>query len=103
MALITVQQIVSAGLPPELTAVNAEDTFANTGKEYIEVLNGSADSIEVTITTPRTVDSLAVAERVVSVGAGVTKKIGPFPTRTYASDGITTCLLYTSPSPRDRS
>ena len=32
-----------------------------------------------------------------SIGAGLN------PTHTYADDGVYTCLLYTSPSPRDRS
>ena len=90
MADITVQSIVRAGLLPGTpdSAAGGGDAFLNTGREFIEIANGSGSSINVTIATQSTVDGLAVADRVVAVGAGETKKIGPFPKGAYNdSDG----------------
>ncbi|MCP4566480.1 MAG: hypothetical protein GY841_02735 [FCB group bacterium] len=88
MASLTAQQIASSGLSPVLSAVAASDTFANTGREFIEVANGSGGSINVTIATPKTVDGLDVDDRIVAVPAGESRLIGPFPVGTYSTGGV---------------
>lgn len=87
---LTVQSVVRSGLADSLSAANADGhSIVNEGKKtWLEVLNGGAGSINVTIQTPGTIDGLAVADRVIAVGAGARKKIGPFPVAEYnQSDG----------------
>jgi hypothetical protein len=50
---------------------------------FLQVLNGGASSINVTVNSPLTVDGLSVGPLVVAVAAGVTKHIGPFPPSTF--------------------
>lgn len=83
MALLTVQTIARAGVAPTLNAVSASDTFANDGRTYIDVNNGGATSLTVTIVTPATVDGLAIDDRTVTIAAGQRRVIGPFPKATY--------------------
>lgn len=84
MATLTVQTVSTAGLADSLAAAaGGGDQFANTGREFFEVLNGGGGSVNVTFETPATVDGEPIADRVVAVAAGVRKKIGPFPTSTY--------------------
>lgn len=85
MALLTAQTSLRAA--NDLTFVSATattgDTFSNTGKEMILVNNGSGGSINVTITTPATVDGLAVADKVIAVGNTKVACLGPFPKGIY--------------------
>ena len=91
MGSYTVQEVVRAGVVPTENAVAASDTFSNDGHTILIVTNGSGGSVNVTLTTPGTVDGLAVADRVVAVGNGVKKAIGPFPRSLYNdSDGKVT-------------
>ena len=62
-----------------------ELTFQNTGVEFLCVRSEFYGlGVEITIATPVTVDGLAVAERVVSVGQnGDLCLIGPFPKKVY--------------------
>lgn len=62
------------------------DKFVNTGREMLVVINSSVSSINVTITTPATVDGLAITDKVIAVGAGKTALLGSFPRSTY-NDG----------------
>ncbi|KKN22472.1 hypothetical protein LCGC14_0914810 [marine sediment metagenome] len=57
--------------------------FPNSGKEFIEVVNGDASPINVTIITPGLVDGQAIGDRVVVVPATDRTKIGPFPPEKY--------------------
>lgn len=86
MALLT--PVLSSRAGVALTGVtptaSTGDTFANTGKEYIFVNNGSAGSINVTLDMVATLDGAAVTDPVVAVGAGVTKVIGPLPPALYS-------------------
>ena len=86
MATLTVQTINRAGI--ELVAADqpadvAGDKLPNTGVEFIYVHNGGGGSINVTLDIQTTVDGQAVTDRVVAVGAGERKLIGPFPSGTY--------------------
>jgi hypothetical protein len=84
---LSVTPLSRNGITDTLSAANTDGhTIVNTADNmWIEVLNGSGGSINVTIETIQTIDGLAVADRVVAVGAGVRKKIGPFPRTNYGS------------------
>jgi hypothetical protein len=69
--------IVSTTMPVTPTATHGNKVL-NDGKTYIEVANGSGAPITVTIDTPGSVDGFAIADLVVTIDAGVRKKIGPF-------------------------
>lgn len=79
------QQIVRTGLTPVFTAANVlGHSVANDGHVMLEVKNGSASPINVTVQTPGTVDGLAISELVVVVPAtSGDKMIGPFPPGIY--------------------
>lgn len=62
------------------------DFFANTGKEVLAVTNASADPVDVTVESTAEVDGQAVADLVITVAAGATKFIGPFPKGIYNDD-----------------
>jgi len=86
---VALQDVTRAGLAVTEAAgdnVNGNQ-FTNDGKTILRVRNSSGGSLNVTITTPGTVDGLAVADRVVAVGAGVTTFIGPFPVDQYNQGG----------------
>ncbi len=60
---LTLAQMLPGGV--ELVPVAAEtdgNAFANTGNQWLYVLNGSGGNVVVTIQTPKTVDGNAVAE-----------------------------------------
>lgn len=86
----TVLQIARTGLTAAYTAADGsnQNAFVNDGRTYLHVKNGGGGAITVTIDTPGVVDGLAVGNLAVSVGAGVEKVLGPFPTNIYnQSDG----------------
>lgn len=84
---LSVTPLSRSGITDTLTAANVDGhTITNTADNmWIEVDNGSGGSINVTIAITTTVDGLAVSNRVVAVGAGVRKKIGPFPRAHYGT------------------
>jgi len=67
-------------------AVQAVNFFANNGKSLVHVKNGSAGSINVTITSVRTCNQGFNHDLVVAVGAGADKLIGPFPIDRFNDD-----------------
>lgn len=81
-ALVPVQ-ITRSGTTVTLAAANVDGNyFDNTGKEYLEVNNASVGSINVVFSA--LADGITVASfKTVAVGAGVRKKIGPFPSSPY--------------------
>lgn len=86
MADLVVQNIARTGLIDAPVAADvAGDDFPNEGNSFLEVINGGAGSINVTISsnysTPPT--GTAQSDVVVAVGAGVTTLIGPFPQSGY--------------------
>ena len=92
MAVLTTQTIIrtGTGLEPDYeTCAAGGDSFVNTGTEFLHVKNGSGGSLTVTVTTPVTVDSLAVSDQAYAIPAGEERMIGPFPCRWYASSGST--------------
>lgn len=78
--------VVVTTLPVTPTATHG-NKFLNDGKTYLEVANGSGDSINVVIDAPGSVDGFAVADLTVAVAAGARKKIGPFTGTFNQADG----------------
>tara|TARA_Y100000593_G_scaffold4213_2_gene8329 strand:- start:435 stop:764 length:330 start_codon:yes stop_codon:yes gene_type:complete len=91
MATLTVQSLNgTSGVSVTTQAADvAGDEFVNeNGRTNFEVNNGSGSSIDVTIITQTTVDGLAVADRVISVGAGERFIVNKLASGTYNdSDG----------------
>jgi len=88
---LAVQQIVAAGITPTYTgSLSISNTYhvRNTGRIFLHFKKSGAGSCDVTIATPRTVDGLAIADRVVQVPATTgDKMIGPFKPDVYNSQG----------------
>lgn len=87
--VLTVSQITRTGLTvPAETVGDATNghQFANDGKlTWLLAHNTGASSRTVTALPTATVDGLTVSGRVVTVAAGVTKFLGPFPLEIYSS------------------
>lgn len=99
MAALTVQPVVITGLTVSYaTPAGGGDTFSNlpAGKVFLIVTNGSGSSINVTLTAVTTTiptlsgGNMTLSDRVVAVGAGVTKLIGMVPDGFNSSSGTVT-------------
>lgn len=92
MATLAVQEVTRAGATLTAAAAAAGgDKFAPSDRTWLRVINGGAGAITVTIVTPNNlISDVAIADLAVSVGAGVTKDIGPFPYEHFANsaDGL---------------
>lgn len=99
MATLATQTINRAGLTPNLTAAaGGGDKLNPTDNTMLMVINGGGSAVTVTIVTPRTNPiGLPVDDVVVSVAAGATKLIGPFPFVYFANpaDGLAS-ITYTA-------
>lgn len=84
---LAVNPIKRAGLAwPSAGALSAADTYKvpNNGRTFLHFRKAGAGACTVTITTPRTIDSLAVAEHTVNVPATTGDVlIGPFEADTF--------------------
>lgn len=96
---LTVTTTAAAGVVlPAPVAVDAPNgnQFVNTGREQIEVTNGSGSPITATFTTNGvyTVGAVqyAIADLVVTIAAGATKACGPFD-KTLFNDGTGLVLV----------
>lgn len=80
--ILALQEIVRTGITPTLTAGDATNHhyFDNRSQDvYIQVKNGDASPITVTINTPGLIDGMAIPDLVVTVPATTGDKlIGPF-------------------------
>lgn len=90
---IPVSDIARTGIL-QSTQVNADVSnnhyiATNDGRLFIEAYNNDVVSRDVTIETPLQVDGLDVMDLIVSLSAGQTKLIGPFPTGTFSQVGST--------------
>lgn len=84
MATLVVVEVSRAGVDVAgVVPGGAGDEWPNTGRELIQVSNASGGSVNVTLDLKGTVDGLAITDKVVAVGDGVTKAIGPFPPGWY--------------------
>jgi hypothetical protein len=86
---VPLTQITRAGIAPaaEVTgdAVN-NHTVNNDGAVFLLAHNTGATTRVLTIHLPQTVDGQAVASRTVSLAAGVSRYVGPFPVSEYGED-----------------
>lgn len=82
MATLTVQTVVVTGLEPAALAAAAAggDQFANTGREFVEINNGSGGDITVTFNSQVACNYGSDHDVAVVVTAGERRLIGPFPT-----------------------
>jgi hypothetical protein len=88
MAALTTQVVSASGIAPTYTQVAAADTFSPGDHVFLHIKNGGGSPTTATITTPGTVDGLAIADLPVTVPAAGERMIGPLPARTFAkSDG----------------
>ena len=91
MALLSVQTALVTGIVPTYNAVSASDTFSNDGGTRLHIKNGGGGTCTVTITTPYTLGGLALADQVISIGAGVENQVAVLSTQIYnASDDLVT-------------
>lgn len=99
MALQTTQVMAVAGgaITLNSAASGPHTVDCSSGRAFLVVANASGGSITVTITTPGTVDGLAVDDRAVSIGNGVTSYIplnpavyGPVATVTFSGSSSVT-------------
>ncbi len=85
--VLTVQDIVRTGLEATYSAgddVN-HHSFDNTGENVLLHVKNGATAVVVTISTPNSIDGLALAERTVTVGGTTERMIGPFPNAIYGT------------------
>jgi hypothetical protein len=92
MATLTTQEIrrTGAAITP-VAAAGGGDSFTPGADTFLLVVNGSGGAITVTVATPREAfPDVAVADVAVSVPAGTTRYIGPFPAEHFAQadDGL---------------
>lgn len=84
---IPVVKLVNTGIDPEGTEVASvpatDHSFINDGRTILQIRNTVGTSRVITFETPNTVDGLAVADRTVTVQAGKTAFVGPFPRGIY--------------------
>src|SRR5687768_17600312 len=94
MATLVVQQITNAGVVKAALAAAAAggDQFANNGKTFLEVANGSGGAITVTIAAQRACDFGSTHNIANSVAAGATEIMGPFDPSRY-SDASGFCQI----------
>jgi len=86
---ISVQPITLSGVTPVYSdAVAGGFQFVNDGRTFLHVKNTNGAARYITVTTPATVDGLAVADVYVTVAATTgDEMIGPFPTGTFNNSG----------------
>ena len=85
MATLAVTSISRSGIDLTLAAAAAGgDEFPNDGQTFVVIHNAHGSAARtITFVTPQTIDGLAVADRTVTVNAGVRKLVGPFQTGAY--------------------
>lgn len=83
LAVTTLSQ--SGAVPSPVAAAGGGDSFPNTGREYLQVTNGDVSSKTVTINSVQACNQGFDHDLVVTVAAGDTKLIGPFPVRRFSS------------------
>jgi len=103
---IPVTEILLTGVTPpaQTTADAANDHYINAsdlsdGTLFIEVVSSDAGSqtVDVVANPDLTLDGLTVSDLSVTVGAGVTKLIGPFRLRTF-KQALDSNRIYINPS-----
>lgn len=97
---LTTQPIVRTGLVPTTVAVTADGAVFDAERTALYVVNGSEAATTVTVTATAAQDGLDVEDLTVSVAAGATALIGPFPRRTFGQvSGTDAGRVYVDYSP----
>lgn len=78
MADIAIQIATDKGITPTFSAVTADDTFRNTGKEFLHIKNNGASSITVTIAAQKKCNFGELHNEIITINAGSEKIIGAF-------------------------
>ena len=96
MADLAVATVVLAGLtePAEVAAAGGGDTFTNDGKTFLKVTNGSGGGLNVVANAVKDCDQGFDHDNDVTVGAGATVYIGPFPKSVFNGAASKTSLTY---------
>lgn len=82
--VITPTVLSFEGITQTLAAATGDGhAFANTGETLVIIANAYTATITATFVTAREVDGLPVEDVDVTLGAGVTKIVGPFPTGVF--------------------
>jgi len=76
------------------SAAAGGDEFPNTGKELVVIKNGGGSGITLTVTTTLTVDGEPVDDKEITVGAGETHLLGPWPGNIYSDNDGKVSLGY---------
>lgn len=77
------------GLAGAAAASAGGDEWPNTGREVLIVTNTDADPHDVSVAVQAEPDGKEVTERLVTVAAGTSKVLGPYPVNEYSdSDGL---------------
>lgn len=89
MAELTVQEITIAGAEEAslVAASSAGDKFDNDGKTFFKLTNGDASSHTATFVGQKNLPLDVSADQAVTVPAGETWIIGPFPVGIFNTDG----------------
>lgn len=86
MATLTSQAAARTASGNDLTLSTASDggdDFVTTGKECLLVVSAHGDAATCSVTVTQTVDSIAVDDKDITVGAGETALLGPWPKNIY--------------------
>lgn len=86
ISALTVNQVDVDGMDIGLSAANVDGhTIDNDGENtFLLVENGDASPHTLTFATPFTIGGVAIAEHAVTVPAGETWIVGPFPVRAFS-------------------
>lgn len=88
MATLATQSITTSGLSVTYATAAASDRFTPAERTFLHVRNNNAGTVTVTITTPGTVDGLAISDRVISIPTTQQRMIALPDTLYRSSDGL---------------
>lgn len=97
MATLTVNDIVKTGFREDNALVAAAaggDEFANTGREFLMVANADASATTVTAAATGSAHGQDLEDEAISVPAGQTFVIGPFPPLAFNDSNQKVQLTY---------
>lgn len=83
MALRSAEVIDSDGLLATYYAAASGDKCPAASNVMLHIKNADAASTVLTLTTPKVVGGLAVADQAITIAAGTEQFAGPFPAMTY--------------------
>lgn len=98
MATLVAQTLSpSAGITPTYAAASVGgDELPADGRTWLAVVNASGGSITVTAVSTITVSGLTVQDPTFTVGAGVTKWLGPFDGSIYGNASGRVAITYSA-------